>query len=326
MPDTLTLVLSNSADATADYLCERLTQAALPHRRFDTDLPLDSVQVRMQGGDLEMTWAGATVRPDQVRAVVYRRPKPLAPPVHGDEYQQKHAAGEWAEAIEGFLSHIPVARWINHPSRNYDASHKVHQLTRAREAGLITPAWRVTSVPAEARRFLDEHGPELVVKPLASGYIEREIPADDTLLYTHAFDKSHASLFDRLPACPVLFQTRVKKRVDVRLTIVDRGMVAVALQAGDAHGNQRLDIRRQNMCDVAYAPIGVPPQVATSVHRLMAEYGLRFAAIDFAIDTDGQWVFFEINPNGQWAWLDQVGGADVGQLFIDALRYPMETA
>ena len=273
---------------------------------------------------MEMTWAGATVRPDQVHAVVYRRPKPLVPPVHGDAYQQKHAADEWAEAIEGFLAHIPVAHWINHPSRNFDASHKVHQLTQAHEAGLITPRWTVTTVPAEAQRFLDEHGPELVVKPLASGYIERGTPTDDTLVYTRAIDESHGGIFDRLPACPVLFQTRVCKRADVRLTIVDHRMVAIALNAKEADGSQRLDIRRRNMSDVSYAPVEVPIQVATSVHQLMAAYGLRFAAIDFAINTDEQWVFFEINPNGQWAWLDQVGAADVGQLFIDALRSPTE--
>lgn len=37
-------------------------------------------------------------------------------------------------------------------------------------------------------------------------------------------------------------------------------------------------------------------------------YGLRFAAIDLARRTDGGYTFFELNPNGQWAWVEQMTG------------------
>jgi D-alanine-D-alanine ligase-like ATP-grasp enzyme len=43
----------------------------------------------------------------------------------------------------------------------------------------------------------------------------------------------------------------------------------------------------------------------------MKHYGLRFAAIDFVVDVEGQWFFLEINPGGQWAWLDIAGVADI---------------
>jgi hypothetical protein len=35
-----------------------------------------------------------------------------------------------------------------------------------------------------------------------------------------------------------------------------------------------------------------------------------------AVDREGKWIFFEINPNGQWAWLDLMGGLDIGALFL----------
>jgi hypothetical protein len=51
---------------------------------------------------------------------------------------------------------------------------------------------------------------------------------------------------------------------------------------------------------------------------LAADYGLRFAAIDMAVALTGEWVFFEVNPNGQWAWLDLVGASDIASSFVRA--------
>ena len=324
MADLVALVLSNSTDATADYLCERLARAELPHRRFDTDTALATIRLTFTDCNLHLSWNGQTIRPSDVGTIVYRRPKPFAPSASGDTAQQSHASDEWAEAIEGFLAHVPPEKWINHPARNFVASHKVEQLTRARACGLTVPEWIVTSDLEDATRFLNAHGPELIAKPLASGYIERASPANDTLIYTQSINQSHAHLFSRLAACPVLFQARVNKATDVRMIVMDDRVTAVSLTAIDADGSQRLDIRRDNMRDVRYAPVSVPSHVSQAVAQLMRGYGLRFAAIDFAIDSDGRWTFFEVNPNGQWAWLDLAGASDVGASFVDAIRTPVE--
>lgn len=324
MGDPSVLVISNSQDATADYLCDRLKDAAVAHCRFDTDTVLSSIGITVGPDGLRLYWGGRFLRPSDVGAIVYRRPKPFVPLVDGDTAQQSHASSEWAEAIEGFLAHVPSAKWINHPARNFAASHKSDQLTRAKELGLNVPLWLVTNNPDEARTFLKHHGPSLVAKTLAGGYLERSSPTDDTLLYTQAIDESHAHLFDRLPVCPVLFQTRVHKSADVRLIAIDDRLAAITLTATDHNGLQYLDIRRDNMRDVEYSLVDVPADVEKAVAGLMGSYGLRFAAIDFAIDATGRWVFFEINPNGQWAWLDLVGACDVGSLFADALRSSLE--
>lgn len=36
----------------------------------------------------------------------------------------------------------------------------------------------------------------------------------------------------------------------------------------------------------------------------MSELQLKFGAFDFIVDKDGSWIFLEINPNGQWLWLE----------------------
>ena len=319
MPDATSLILTSSGDATADYLCRRLDAEHVRYARFDTDRPPTSVRLEVSPGAIRLTLHGATFEPSDIRAVVFRRPKPFAPGDSGDVFQQKHAADEWAEAVEGFLAHIPLERWINHPIRNYAASHKIHQLAMATQHGLTVPSWIVTTDSSAARRFLDECSWSAVVKPLSSGYIERDSVDRDTVIYTSLMTREHGTTLDRIVSCPVLFQRCVSKRADVRLVYLDGRATAVALSATDGTGRQRLDIRRNEMRDVAYDLVTVPKETAEAVSALMKMYGLRFGALDFAIDAEGHWVFLEINPNGQWAWLDQVGACDAAQLFVDAL-------
>ena len=69
-----------------------------------------------------------------------------------------------------------------------------------------------------------------------------------------------------------------------------------------------------------YVPITVPPKVSESILGLLRSYGLRFGAIDLAVDETGKWVFFELNPNGQWACLDLVGASDIAESFLASFR------
>jgi len=98
--------------------------------------------------------------------------------------------------------------------------------------------------------------------------------------------------------------------------VVDSDIHAVELLAGDAPGEQRCDIRRNNMNDVVYRPITLPADVKAALCKLVAHYGLRFGAIDMTVANSGDWYFLEINPNGQWAWLDMTAGTKIASSFV----------
>lgn len=49
----------------------------------------------------------------------------------------------------------------------------------------------------------------------------------------------------------------------------------------------------------------IPEQVACGVLKFMQHYELNYGAFDFAVRPDGQWVFYECNPAGQWQFLAQ---------------------
>ena len=70
------------------------------------------------------------------------------------------------------------------------------------------------------------------------------------------------------------------------------------------------------MLDVTYSKIELPSQVREDLLNLLRHYRLRFAAIDMAVSTLGEWFFFEINPNGQWAWLDSCANTRIADSFV----------
>ena len=124
----------------------------------------------------------------------------------------------------------------------------------------------------------------------------------------------------KIQHCPILFQELIPKVLDVRVTMIDGVIIATGMKASDNDGSQRLDIRRNNMSDVEYSSLVMPEKVSAALSSFVQSYGLRFAAIDFGITDAGEWIFFELNPNGQWAWLDLFGATDIGSVFVKQLK------
>jgi MvdD-like protein with pre-ATP grasp domain/glutathione synthetase-like protein len=316
----IVLVLTNSADATADYLLDRCARRGAQFFRVDTDRLVANARVSYDADGPLMELHHARVRPQNVAAIWLRRPHPLSVPPAYDPAEEEHVREEWSEAAEGFFAHVDGHRWMNHPSNNARASHKLSQLTVAQRCGLAIPETLVTQDPQAFRHFWRTHDGGIIVKPLASGTVERDQSSDDTHIYTSPVSVDMLDRCDLVTQCPTLVQERIRKRKDVRVCSVDSSLIAVAMTGVDAQGEQRLDIRIHNMLGVRYERVDMPFEVAEGVRRLVVTYGLRFAALDFAIDENGRWIFFEVNPNGQWAWLDQMAQTNITDAIIDALR------
>jgi hypothetical protein len=310
------LVLTNSEDATADYLLSRLIEASVPFVRIDTDAVLKRIGLSYQPGKPSLRIDDRWYEPTDFSSVWYRRPERLVSEQMPDSPERSSVLDEWSESLEGFFAHIPMTRWMNYPAANALASRKLEQLTRAQQHGLTIPDTIVTQDAETLRSFFSKHKGEVIVKPMGRAYIKRPDEENDSLIFTNPVRECDLQDLTDLAQCPTLFQQAVRKESDIRITVVDADVHAIELIAKDDDGKQRCDIRRYNMADVAYRVISLPEEVKAGLRRLINYYGLRFAAIDMAVTKDGQWFFFEINPNGQWAWLDLCGGASIHNSFI----------
>lgn len=95
--------------------------------------------------------------------------------------------------------------------------------------------------------------------------------------------------------CPHIFQAKVDKAFDVRVTAVGDRLTGTRIDSPDLDWRYRQDLMR---C----TPIAIPEAVADSIASYLADFGLTFGAFDFAVTADRAWYFLECNPSGQWAW------------------------
>src|ERR1700728_3035463 len=156
------LVLTNSTDATADYLLSRLTEAKMPFMRIDTDSALERTALSYQPGKASMRLDDRWYKPTDFSTVWYRRPERLISDTIPDTPEGKCILDEWSEALDGVLAHIPRQRWMNCPAANALASRKIEQLTTAQEHGFNVPDTVVTQDPAILKSFFHKHKGDVI--------------------------------------------------------------------------------------------------------------------------------------------------------------------
>ena len=51
----------------------------------------------------------------------------------------------------------------------------------------------------------------------------------------------------------------------------------------------------------------------------MRGLSLTYGALDFIVTPDGEHVFLEINPSGQWGWIEEATGLAITNTIVDLL-------
>jgi hypothetical protein len=114
-----------------------------------------------------------------------------------------------------------------------------------------------------------------------------------------------------------LIQAWVDKQYEVRLTVVDDTFLPARI---DTSSEAAAVDWRTDYDAVTYTPLaGVPAAVRDGVAALMARLRLRFGTFDFIVAPDDSWWFLEVNPNGQWAWIEDATGLPITAAITDAL-------
>lgn len=309
------LVVTGLDDSTADEVITELNQRRVPVVRLDPgDFPREvtlSGTFDSMGIDGTLTTASRNVDLGNVRSVYWRRPTPYAADLAMDKQTGRWAVEEARYGLGGILAALPGAYYLNHPWRNRDAEHKPAQLATAAACGFTVPPTLITNDPDRARTFAAEHGP-IVYKPLR----ETEY-ADDTgrALTVWIEDVTPGQIDNRLHRTAHLFQQRVSKSADVRLTAVGDNLTAIRID-----GSPGVDWRR-HYDRLTYTPMPVPPAIVKGVHAYLDAFGLVFGAFDFGLDRDGAWHWYECNPNGQWAWFPDRITAPLTRAIADHLQH-----
>lgn len=307
------LLLSHSQDAHVPPVREALSRRGVDGVFLATDTFWSHVNIDFAAdgdGIVEELRVGTRVlRGDEVSSIWYRRPQiPVVAPWLAETDARHFAEAESAAALHGTLRGLG-AIWLSHPEAIRGASFKLPQLAVAQEVGFDIPRTCVSADPEVVRSFVRRIGGEVIVKlvspgppPLASneGY-----NVFASLLNLGDLDDDR-----QIAACPAIYQEPVAKSFELRVTVVGDDVFACAIDS-QATPLACIDWRRESSENIAHRSHRLPPHVEDRCRDLNRRYGLEFSAIDLIVTPEGRTVFLELNPNGQWLWIEEATGLPI---------------
>ena len=293
------LLVTASYDAAADSVSWCLEQMGIPAFRLDTDLFPTEVKATFDPNrGLAIENSRDFVNSSQIMSVWYRRNVAPALPAHLDEYDREFCARESRAFLEGTLMSISTDRWMSNPTAIWRAEHKLYQLAIARELGFNVPPTVVTNDESATQRFSKDR--QIIGKTVSSGYIDS--PNGYRAIFTTALAPTDLDDLSGLDVSPVIFQEQVQKASDIRVTVIGEEAFTAEIMS-QSHPSSATDWRATENPDLQHRVHDLPTQQKQQCLALVRRLGLRFGAIDLALTVDGRYIFFEINPNGEWLWL-----------------------
>src|SRR5262245_28658365 len=248
-----------------------------------------------------------------VRAIWARRPSPPAIPAAViDAEHRRFARQEWRDLLEGLTLSLGLDALMVNPLPAQRAAIKPYQLAIAQRIGLRVPDTLITSDPLRAPHFIDKYQGRVVHKAMTS--------PRNAFIDTRRWQETDRSALQQLLVAPAIFQQLIEGATDIRATIVGQEIYAAAISTGQSRAglDSRLDL------DVPTTAFEIPGEIAEQLHSLMEALGLMFATIDLKIDADGRLHFLELNPQGQFLYIEILTGlpiaAAVAQLLIRVAR------
>jgi len=178
------------------------------------------------------------------------------------------------------------------------AINKLITLEMAREVGLSVPRTLVTTRKKELAKFR-ENNKDIICKAISEAIIIADIDLGYIYNYTHILsDSTFDKLDDTFPLS--LFQNKIDKKYELRIFYLNGDFYPMAIFS-QADAQTSVDFRRYNSeTPNRTVPYTLPPAVKERLAALMGKGGLNTGSIDMAVSQNNDYVFFEVNPIGQF--------------------------
>ncbi len=275
--------------------------------RFDTDrFPTEVLLDIGQGNDecVIISDGDQQLNLNDVSAVWYRRAR------YGkkipDTMEQQHREASIKETrvtIRGMLASVQGFHFDN----IFDverANNKQLQLQVAREVGLTTPRTLSTNNPEAVKQFADKCKAQGIIAKMLSSFAIYGEQGEEQVVFTNPVTDEDLANLEGLRFCPTTFQEKIPKALELRTTIVGQQIFTAAVDSQSLK-QSTYDWRKEGAALVkSWQPYDLPKEVESKLLQLMAYFHLNYGAIDIIVTPDGRYVFLEINPVGEFFWME----------------------
>ncbi len=303
------MVIQHLASAGANFF--RLNTEEFPQR----------VQLKIELGDGNicgfLKYQEKIVDLRSISCIWNRRPhKPEIDPRVTDEAIRTWAQEEAAQALEILWSLLTDRIWMNPPDINKKLDfNKWLQMVAASEVGFVTPSSLLTNIPAAALQFWEANCKEAAYKAIKHEVIRYHAkrPAMITTKRLTHTDMTDANLA-RIAITPVFLQRYIHKEKELRITVV--GDRVFTCEINSQQSPQTAEDWRAHIFGGNSPPLKIfelPHNIETKCLLLISRLNLLFGCIDMIVTPEDEYVFLEVNPNGQWAWVEQQTGLPISR-------------
>ncbi|SNR45466.1 RimK-like ATP-grasp domain-containing protein [Maribacter sedimenticola] len=301
------LIVTHREDYTADFLVNILNQRNIEYLRFNTDcIGLKHKISFTTKNDTKIAIDGIS----HFDSVWFRRVK--VPTISFSSFEENDFYNkDYQSFFSNLWNTLSTNKWLSNPNNIYKAENKIFQLSVARKLGFPIPNTIISSDSVEIQQFSKENGKKIIIKPL---YRSRFLAdGEEKIVFTNSLKTNHVEN-ESFVSFPMIFQNEIEKEYELRVTVVGKEIFAAKVDS-QSDSDSKLDWRRKRL---KFEPYNLPIDIQELALRLVSELGLGFGAIDLIKTKDG-YVFLEINPNGQWVWIESDTGLKISDAIIQYL-------
>lgn len=272
---------------------------------YTADFPIQQVHsFELLDGDAHWYSNGVDfdIKNDDFDVVWYRRPrKPtLSKSVRLED--KENAEKECGMLFQTFWNVIaPNAMWINPPDKIKAANSKLLQLKVASKVGLKVPTTLISNDPIKIKNFFAKDEQSIIYKTLyPMHWIEEN---GMRLTYTKEINRQKLPSDAVLKMTPAIFQKKIQKAYELRITYFGNYSVAVKLHS-QKHPMGLMDWRCVPIHELMIEEYKLPKLIDQQCKEVMRKLGIVFGCFDFIVTPDNQYYFLEVNESGQFLWIE----------------------
>ena len=315
------IVTKSNDNESVEFVARALERRGAKPFRLDTDrFPTEvRARIRVEGERVaaQLECAGDVVDTAEIGGAWHRRIEIGAKiPATMDKRLRMPSVEESRRVLFGLLASLEcpvVDRWrvLRH------AEQKQLQLEVARKVGLEIPRTLVTNDPAAVREFWDACRGSVITK-MMTGFAVME-DGREQVVFTTPLKESDLGALDQLALCPMTFQEKLEKALELRVTIVGERVFAASIDSSTME-RSKTDWRREGLALLSsWKPYTLPADVEKGLLALMDAFALNYGAIDVIVTPEGKHVFLEVNPAGEFFWLERESGLAISEAIADVM-------
>ena len=279
--------------------------------RFDTDRypGTDFLSLGSEPGANQLVTAEGTLDLARVEAIWYRRMRiGKGLPTDLDPQLLAPSVEEAKRTFRGMMA--TTAPFVMDPYQNirFAENKQLHGLL-AKEVGLTVPDSLYTNDADAVRAFAAAHPEGIVTKMQASFAVYRD--DEEQVVFTNRMSDEDLADLSGLELCPMIFQEMIPKQRELRVTIVGEQVFCAGIDSSVLERAAHDWRREGNAFAAHWQPFELPAGVTAALLQLMDRLNLNYGAIDVILTPDDRYIFLEVNPCGEFYWLELYAGLPI---------------